>query len=181
MKKYILATLSALSLIPFNSVHASTFKDHVKLWKVLDQIGVTTVVNNPIHCYDSEPQLDGIYFPYSGLLVVCQDNRKPGEGEVEWTENDLDTFRHEAQHVIQDCNAGPLFDGKSLPMFDEKELIKFIEASSWTKQKVSDLLDRLKRLGLTDKEIHMEIEAHVVASGISPDAIAYKLLEFCKN
>ena len=181
MKKYILATLSALSLIPFNSVHASTFKDHVKLWKVLDQIGVTTVVNNPIHCYDSEPQLDGIYFPYSGLLVVCQDNRKPGEGQVEWTENDLDTFRHEAQHVIQDCNAGPLFDGKSLPMFDEKELIKFIETSSWTKKKINALFDRLKGLGLTDKEIHMEIEAYVVASGISADAIAYKLLEFCKN
>ena len=181
MKKLILATLSALSLIPFNSVHASTFKDHVKLWKVLDEIGVTTVVNNPVHCYDSEPQLDGIYFPYSGLLVVCQDNRKPGEGQVKWTENDLDTLRHEAQHVIQDCNAGSLFDGKSLAMFDDKELIEFIEASSWTKQKVSDLYDQLKGLGLTDKEIHMEIEAYVVASGISPNAIAHKLLEFCMN
>lgn len=181
MKKYILATLSALSLIPFNSVHASTFKDHVKLWKVLDQIGVTTVVNNPIHCYDSEPQLDGIYFPYSGLLVVCQDNRKPGEGQVEWTENDLDTFRHEAQHVIQDCNAGPLFDGKAAPMFDDKELVKFIEVSSWTKKQIKDLYDRLKRLGRTDKEIHMEIEAYVVASGISANAIAHKLLEFCLN
>ena len=181
MKKYILATLSALSLIPFNSVHASTFKDHVKLWKVLDEIGVTTVVNNPVHCYDAKPQLDGIYFPYSGLLVVCQDNRKPGEGQVKWTENDLDTLRHEAQHVIQDCNAGSLFDGKSLAMFDDKELIEFIEASSWTKQKVSDLYDRLKGFGLTDKEIHMEIEAYVVASGISPNAIAHKLLEFCMN
>ena len=66
-------------------------------------------------------------------------------------------------------------------MFDEKELIKFIETSSWTKQKINALFDRLKGLGLTDKEIHMEIEAYVVASGISPDAIAYKLLEFCKN
>ena len=181
MKKYILATLSALSLIPFNSVHASTFKDHVKLWKVLDQIGVTTVVNNPVHCYDSEPQLDGIYFPYSGLLVVCQDNRKPGEGQVEWTKNDLDTFRHESQHVIQDCNAGPLFDGKAAPMFDDKELVKFIEASSWTKKQIKDLYDRLKGLGLTDREIHMEIEAYVVASGISANAIAHKLLEFCLN
>ena len=181
MKRYVLTTLSALSLIPFNSVHASTFKDHVKLWKVLDKIGVTTVVNNPVHCYDSKPQLDGIYFPYAGLLVVCQDNKKSGEGQVEWTENDLNSLRHEAQHVIQDCNAGPLFDGKAAPMFDGKELVKFIEVSSWTKKQINDLYDRLKRLGLTDKGIHMEIEAYVVASGISANAIAHKLLEFCKN
>ena len=181
MKKLVLATLSALSLIPFNSVHASTFKDHVKLWKVLDEIGVTTVVNNPVHCYDSKPQLDGIYFPHSGLLVVCQDNRKPGEGQVKWTENDLDTLRHEAQHVVQDCNAGPLFDGKARSMFDQDELLTFIAASTWTKEKVKSLYNRLKELGLNDKEIHMEIEAYVVASGISADAIADKLLEFCKN
>ena len=181
MKRLILATLSALSLIPFNSVHASTFKDHVKLWKVLDEIGVTTVVNNPVHCYDTKPQLDGIYFPYSGLLVVCQDNRKLGEGQVEWTENDLDTLRHEAQHVVQDCAAGPLFDGKSRSMFEQDELLAFIAVSTWTKEKVKGLYKRLDDLGLTEKEIIMEIEAYVVASGISADAIADKLLEFCKN
>ena len=135
MKKLVLATLSALSLIPFNSVHASTFKDHVKLWKVLDEIGVTTVVNNPVHCYDSKPQLDGIYFPHSGLLVVCQDNRKPGEGQVKWTENDLDTLRHEAQHVVQDCAYGPLFDGKSRSMFDQNELIASLEYQHGLKKK----------------------------------------------
>ena len=181
MKKYILATLSALSLIPFNSVHASTFKDHVKLWKVLDQIGVTTVVNNPIHCYDSEPQLDGIYFPYSGLLVVCQDNRKPGKGQVKWTENDLDSFRHEAHHVVQDCAAGSLFDGKSVSMFGKKKLLKFITDASWSKKEVKNLTKRLEQLGLSEKEIHMEIEAYVVASSISADVIADKLLEFCKD
>ena len=181
MKKLVLATLSALSLIPFNSVHASTFKDHVKLWKVLDEIGVTTVVNNPVHCYDTKPQLDGIYFPHSGLLVVCQDNRKLGKGQVKWTENDLDTFRHEAHHVVQDCAAGSLFDGKSVSMFEKKKLLKFITDSSWSKKEVKNLTKRLEQLGLNEKEIYMEIEAYVVASSISADAIADKLLEFCKD
>ena len=181
MKKLILATLSALSLIPFNSVHASTFEDHVKLWKVLDEIGVTTVVNNPVHCYDSKPQFDGIYFPYAGLLVVCQDNRKPGKGQVKWTKNDLDSFRHEAHHVVQDCAAGSLFDGKAVSMFGKKKLLKFITDSSWSKKEVKNLTKRLEQLGLNEKQIYMEIEAYVVASSIPADAIADKLLEFCKD
>ena len=59
--------------------------------------------------------------------------------------------------------------------------LAFIGASSWTKEKVKGLYKRLGDLGLTEKEIIMEIEAYVVASGISADAIADKLLEFCKN
>ena len=66
-------------------------------------------------------------------------------------------------------------------MFDQDELLTFIAASTWTKEKVKSLYNRLKELGLNDKEIHMEIEAYVVASGISADAIADKLLEFGKN
>ena len=30
---------------------------------------------------------------------------------VQWTENDLDTLRHEAMHVLQDCSAGRVGDG----------------------------------------------------------------------
>ena len=68
MKKYVLSHIIWHLSDPIQLVHTSTFKDHVKLWKVLDQIGVTTVVNNPIHCYDTAPPTDGIY-SYSGFSL----------------------------------------------------------------------------------------------------------------
>ena len=40
-------------------------------------------------------------------IMICQDDRiETSDQEVEWTENDYDTLRHEAHHVVQDCMKG---------------------------------------------------------------------------
>ena len=43
-------------------------------------------------------------------MVICQENHGPNtvESQVVWTEEDYDTLRHEAQHLIQDCKDGAL-------------------------------------------------------------------------
>ena len=41
------------------------------------------------------------------LMVICQENRIPGVREMtSWTEEDLDTLRHESHHLVQDCRGG---------------------------------------------------------------------------
>jgi hypothetical protein len=40
-------------------------------------------------------------------MVICQEGAK-GTYEVNWTAEDLDTLRHEAQHLVQDCMDGEI-------------------------------------------------------------------------
>ena len=78
---------------------------HDVLVERLREAGVDVQVNHS-HC-DTDPQMMGFYAGQHRLLVVCQDNAPVGSRTpVEWTENDLDTLRHEAQHFIQDCMIG---------------------------------------------------------------------------
>ena len=78
---------------------------HEVLVQQLRNAGLDVQVNHG-HC-DSDPGMMGFYAGQERLLVVCQDNAAIGQrSPVDWTDNDLDTLRHEAQHFIQDCMLG---------------------------------------------------------------------------
>ena len=89
-------------------VHAATLEDHDYLWKTLTSSGLSIYIN-PQWCWKNSDLL-GAYIGTHKVLIVCQENKiNPGKA-VEWTAEDLDTFRHEAHHFVQDCMAGENFD-----------------------------------------------------------------------
>ncbi len=92
-------TLAASTIVPMGA-EASTFNDHIRLAQAVQSTG-TRVKINPKECGQTEAF--GWYWARKAELVICQENGIAGGSEVVWTEEDLDTLRHEAHHLVQDC------------------------------------------------------------------------------
>lgn len=155
--------------------------DHYKLWRELETAGIEMVINDPIMCGEEAQGLYG----WNGdagfaVLIVCQDNGRPGGLEVRWTRNDLDTLRHEAHHVVQDCLVGSFGDGKFSLLFDTPEkMSNFLDISgaSW-----ADVQKIFQTYSDTSKDVQWrEVEAFWVARGVSADAIAEAVRNQCRN
>ena len=108
MKKlsaFALTALTALSTVTAPSAHATNVDNaHIRLAQAIRSVGITLTIN-PIACYST-----GAFGWYSSAnyeMVVCQESAK-GTYEVDWTAEDLDTLRHEAQHLVQDCMDGQI-------------------------------------------------------------------------
>ena len=179
MKKFITSILASVSLIAPNAALAeNSYQDHINLFNTLKEVGVTMLINPKIHCNDEG--VDGFYQTDVALLVICQDNSSSGGPQVDWTANDLDTLRHEAHHVVQDCALGSISDGRLQRLFDDKEdFVDFVANSSFTEERLSNLVDVLIADGLTEEDVLMEVEAYVVAEDISAKTISDKVREFC--
>ena len=81
---------------------------HIDLARAVAATGITVKIN-PAACDDKNAM--GWYWAARREMVICQENRRRNFGfnhEVNWTAEDLDTLRHEAQHLIQDCMDGSL-------------------------------------------------------------------------
>jgi len=130
LKSILIAGIPAIpALFPTNAKANDIVKQHQELARTIVSLGVPVSINTNIHCSPGE---SGSYFA-AGFMVICQDNRTTNGKEVEWTVNDLDTLRHEAHHLIQDCAAGTIGDGKMSLMFNsEKEIYQFLSNSSYT-------------------------------------------------
>lgn len=102
MKKIIAATLAATSALVPIEAQASSFQDHVTLAGVVESTGIVLKVN-PVECGETKVKTFGWYSAVGREMVICQENGTPGGPMVNWTAEDLDTLRHEAQHLIQDC------------------------------------------------------------------------------
>ena len=149
-------------------------KDHRQLVETISNLGVVVLVNHKFHCIHKE--FAGLYYD-NGVLVICQDNRPENNGiEVKWTDNDLDTLRHEAHHIVQDCALGTIADGKMSRMFvNEEEYFDFVEDTSLDLVK---LYTKLREM-LNEEETLIEIEAYVVAKDIPVEYITKKIVKFC--
>jgi len=178
MKRLFVSLLAAASILAPSVKAQNEPDDHIELWNALQEVGVTTFYNHRLHCDEG---IDGKYYIHSAMLVVCQDNMTSHLVERNWTENDFDTLRHEAHHVVQDCAYGTLGDGITGPIFDEDDLISFLKASSWSQDQLSQLFSNLKNIGLDSITIQEEMEAYVVASDIPARDIKSKLIEFCSE
>ena len=104
-KALALATLTAVvGLAPAAQARQSNFEHHQMLWQAAEATGVRVAIN--VARCDTEPAY-GWYWAAANELVVCQENKIPGSNkEVRWTEEDLDTLRHEVHHLVQDCRDG---------------------------------------------------------------------------
>lgn len=78
----------------------------------------TSISINPAFCGSPKGKgVMGVYSSRKKLMIICQDQGTPGGPQVAWTPNDLDTLRHEAQHMIQDCRLGTRHDGLLAPVY----------------------------------------------------------------
>ena len=115
MKKFITTVALAavgIAALPFEAVARtrSNFDDHLQLAQAVVDTGITFRINPP-RC-DTKENTYGWYWAARNELVVCQENKIYGSTrEVSWTEEDYDTLRHEAHHLVQDCMRGRNRDG----------------------------------------------------------------------
>ena len=132
---------------------------HMELVKAIRRNGVTIAVN-PKECGDEE----GIMGFYSGqrkFLAVCQDNGVAGGPIVEWTANDMDTLRHEAQHMIQDCVVGTNHDHQLSPVYNSPTRLAAIVLGP---EKVEKIKVKYRAGGASDLVLLLEYEAFSVAA-----------------
>lgn len=176
LKSFLIAGILAIPAIFSNQVRAD--EQHRYLAQTIRSLGVPVSINTKIHCLPGE---SGNYFT-AGFMVICQDNRRENGVEVEWTANDLDTLRHEAQHLIQDCASGGIGDRKMSLMFNNKEeLIEFLSKSGYTQQQLQQIASHYQKQGIDGYDLLMELEAFAVARSIPANLIADKLKEYCNQ
>ena len=179
MKKFILATLAAAFLAPIPALADNSFAAHESLWNSIPTVGVSTNINDPKYCESGADGADGMYDFKNLHITICQDNGRPGGPQVDWTSNDLDTLRHEAQHIIQDCAAFRLGDGALGPLFDDEDQLHSFVTSTLSTEQIQAIIKSYKKRGLSDREILLELEAFATAKDIDASMIEQKLVQFC--
>ena len=150
---------------------------HNQLVRALTRAGVTVQVNVGSSCNDGS---DGVYFPQRGVLAVCQDNApRPHWSEIRWTANDLDTLRHEAVHVLQDCNAEDGIGGYTRLWFSsEAKRVDFV-TDSLSQDKIRWIIKSYGDNGADEFTIKAELEAFAIAATVNPESIAKALNSTC--
>ena len=153
--------------------------DHKAIITAAERVGVQVVINHPDHC--ARKGLNGLYLSHSqGLLVVCQDYGQAGGPEVAWTANDLDTLRHEAHHLIQDCLAYRRGDQALRPAAETVEArYSFLGDTGFDDQQIEEIVDRYRANGAGDRTILLELEAFAVARAVAPESIAEGITRSC--
>ena len=118
LNKVATTALSGLAVLGFASSafapvvaapREGSFEAHGALVEEIGRRGVRVLVNDE-SCADDGGGFAGYYSGVDRLIVICQENGVAGGPMVAWTEEDLDTLRHEAQHFIQDCMVGERHD-----------------------------------------------------------------------
>lgn len=178
LKKLTATLIASLSIIAPSPALAGEIEDHQYLWETLPQIGVTRHINDPEYCSKSE-EFMGMYDALNNVLVVCQDNGRYDGQMVGWTDNDLDTLRHESHHIVQDCANSSLADIHMDNMFNEEELKEFIRGSGMTREQLQQIASNYAANGADEEVIMIEFEAFAVSDSVNPRIISDKLVEFC--
>ena len=97
---------------------------------------------------------------------------------VPWTANDLDTLRHEAHHLIQDCADGVPFDGDLVTMFDPRGSKTFV-VKALSQDVITGIIEGYAEMGADREVIILELEAYATAESIEATDIAEKIEDFC--
>ena len=168
-----ISALTALATLAPGAMAKSNYPAHVSLGRTIRATGVNLKFN-PAEC--DEKNAMGWYWAYKNEMVICQENRRRGFGfqhEVRWTEEDLDTLRHEAQHLIQDCMDGSRQGALSSVYRDVPTLVK----STLSTQAIQSIMRSYS--DKSDHIIMMELEAFAVAARNIPADQAIDIQKFC--
>ena len=183
------ATLSLLVSSPAMAAPEGWDAEHQQLLDALTSTGVHVAINPDALCAKvKEPgAVHGVYFYSSehdqGIMGVCQDFGGQGE-EVLWTENDLDTLRHESIHYLQDC-LGDGVNGEYAPIFDgpggvspmDMGIKDVIEAL--TPAVALDIQKQYMSQGADLEVVRLELEAFLLAAQLPAEMIAQSITAQC--
>ena len=154
-----------------------SFDEHTELYNTIHSYGVRVFINHPEYC---DGKIDGSYISTLRVLNVCQDNGRPGGPEVEWTANDLDTLRHEAHHMIQDCAGAGHGNGHLVHLFSHRpELLQFVD-TVYSRDEQRMLMGNDSYQGHNGERQLIELEAFATARVISATDIKNKMVELCR-
>lgn len=171
------AALTAFTLSAAAPVNADTFDNHRVLWTTIQNVGISTYLNPSQVC---DGVINGAYISSVRAMVICQDNATPDGPEVAWTANDLDTLRHEAQHLIQDCVDGEIGDNDLSTFFGTDEaLFEYLQNSTLTSQQIDSIIKSYVERGADEETLRLELEAFATAQDISPLNIANVVSRAC--
>lgn len=171
-----LTSASLLASLAAPASAASNHQDHVQLAHTIATTGVDLFVN-PDYCHEQSDgnKFYGFYAGAQRVMVICPENAGIGEKGVAWTEEDYDTLRHEAQHLIQDCIDGEL----------DAELVPYLDDPIYHARTVLgyDALVSIARSysesGADEETIILEFEAFAVAEQNLPLAQVRVIQEVC--
>ena len=104
LKALTIAALTAVTtIIPTAAEAKNVDRAHMNLAQAAARTGVQLKIN-PTECFKGNTY--GWYWAAKNELVICQERRARANVETYWTAEDLDTLRHEVQHLVQDCRDG---------------------------------------------------------------------------
>lgn len=163
----LLATILFTSASPALAISDATAVQHNELVSALTEVGIKVYTDADV-CH--KRPLSGFYHGPSRSLVLCN------KGSREMTEENLDTLRHEAIHVIQDCKNGAQGD----EIFQRALKPGSVQALA---QQYGISLDRIKTMyesrGASQEVIQLEYEAFTGAAGLSAPTIASAVRVMC--
>ena len=131
---------------------------------------------NPAEC--DQKDAFGWYWGYGSEMVICQENhiRAHGYGtEVRWTAEDLDTLRHEAQHLIQDCMDG-VRNGQLAAVYKNPV---GLAKSTLSEDQIGWIIKSYTEQGASDHIVVMELEAFSVAAMNDPAEQVSDIAKYC--
>ena len=176
MKNFLRAAILAAGVVCAPAMAGNTIEDHQELWRAVERTGVTVMLNHPDHC---EGGINGWYSSPNRIMMICQDKSVKWFDHVQWTENDLDTLRHEAMHVLQDCSAGRVGDGLLESTMTTQFLAEIAKQEGMTVEDIANIQRRYRAQGASEKTIRQEVEAFIVARGIQASTLASTLDKHC--
>ena len=175
MKNFKALTLAALAaataFIPTTVQARNVDNDHMELARAIVSTGVQLKIN-PVECKTQDAM--GWYWAARNEMVVCQENAR-GSQEVNWTAEDFDTLRHEAQHLIQDCMNGQLDGNLGSVYKDPIALAK----NTLSQRHIEAIIESYRAGGASDHIVVMELEAFSVAAMNDPAEQAGDIAKFC--
>jgi hypothetical protein len=173
-KALALAAITATSIISAPAAQAKgTYAEHTQLGTAIKSTGVSLQFN-PASC--AEKDAFGWYWAAKNEMVICQEKHTASDGywnEVQWTEEDLDTLRHEAQHLIQDCMDGERQGSLDAVYTKPIDLAKDILGNSG----IRGVLDAYSEA--SDHIKVMELEAFSVAAMNDPAEQTRDIKKYC--
>jgi hypothetical protein len=170
VKAIATAALAAATVIGTSAKAVNVDDAHYELGMTIASTGIDLKIN-PVECFEGEAM--GWYWARKNELVICQQNAfRPGT-EVQWTAEDFDTLRHEAQHLIQDCVDGARQGALDSVYQEPIRLGKEVLGNSAMQRIAKAYSDQ------SDHVIVMEIEAFAVAALNNPADQTKDIKNFC--
>ena len=90
------------------------------------------------------------------MLTICSEPHATSPDELK------DTIRHEAWHIVQVCNGGPIYEIDTLDGYLTNQEIRFVKGPAYS-----------------EEQYHEEIEARVIAQEEDETFIVNALRNYC--